>query len=218
MGCAMLAHLGFLCWLKMERGIEGELLWVSHVSLALTGVGLVIGSGLCLSTALVCVGVLHGLWLIDLLVLGLAGWSPFGATGYLVEADALTWLGTGHHFYLLPLLLVLAVRGRCFRACSVLTATLVFGVLVVLSRAVLPPEMNINGAHALFPGREGTLIRLINGLPGVWYVVVLVVGVGSLVFWPWAMVLGRVCRGAVPEPGDCENCDRDFESRWLGRA
>ncbi len=189
-GCALLAHFVFLCWLKSARGVEWEMLWVSHASLGLAAAGLVIGSGLCVSTALVSVAVLHGIWLADAALLGLTGRSLLGLTGYLAEADGLTWLGTSHHFYLLPLLAAVVVRGGAFRRASLPVAIGVFAVLAVLSRVAAPAWASVNGAHGLFPGAGGPVLSWINGLAPATYLVVLVAGVGVLLFAPawWAMV------------------------------
>jgi len=111
-GAALLVHFAVVCAVKAAKGCPEEILWMSHVGLLLAGLGLVGRSTLLVCTALLCILLLHGLWVFDCVAWWMGGSFPLSITSYLEEADAWVWLGTAHHFYLAPLLVVLVLVRR----------------------------------------------------------------------------------------------------------
>jgi len=111
-GAVLLVHFAAVCAVKVAKGRPEEILWMSHVGLLLAGLGLVGRSALLVCTALLCILLLHALWVFDCVSWWIGGSFPLGITGYLEEADTWVWLGTAHHFYLAPLLVVLVLVRR----------------------------------------------------------------------------------------------------------
>lgn len=150
-GMVFFAHFVLLCLLKMSRGIEGEILWISHAGLLLGAMGFILRSPLLVSTAFTIVAGPHLIWNFDAVVGLVTGRFPLGATRHLLGADWLTIFGTTHHIYLTPLLaLWLHQRRESTRECFWLAGGIVLA-LMALSRFMLPPELNVNFAHAVLP-------------------------------------------------------------------
>ena len=109
-GALVSLHFAIVCGIKLQKGIGGDVCWMSHLSLAFTGAGLILRSPPLLSAALIGVLVPHSVWLLDCFGWILFGSFPLGVTAYLESADARTWIATAHHFYLIPLLLFVVLR------------------------------------------------------------------------------------------------------------
>lgn len=190
LGGALLGHYIFVVGLKLSRGRPEDLLWMSHVALLLAALGLLTRRPRLLSTALTCVLLLHTMWLVDAAVGLTAGLFPLGIATYLADADALTWIGTLHHFYLVPLLIVLVVRCRCFEPAVLAAASALFAVLSILSRCLTPPSVNVNSAFGL-PRWDLPVFDLVSGLPAVPYLLALNAIVTGVFFFPAAALLLR---------------------------
>jgi MSHA pilin protein MshA len=162
LGMVLFAHFVLLCLLKMSRGIEGEILWISHAGLVLAGTGFILRSPLLVSTAFTIVAGPHLIWIFDAVVGLITGRFPLGATRYLVGADLVTVLSTTHHVYLTPLLVLWLHKQReSSRECFWLAGGIVL-TLVALSRFALPPELNVNFAHAVLPDSPSTAFAWFN--------------------------------------------------------
>jgi len=177
LGAFMLAHFVCLCALKLTRSIEGEILWVSHASLLITGLGLLLRSGLLVGVAFISIALLHTLWLLDAAGGILLGRFPLGFTSYLASADPLTIAATSHHVYLLPVTAwwLLTRRGTAQRASAaeaVIVGSLLFGLLTTAGRAFVPSALNVNFAHAFMPDVRVPILIWFNGLPTPAYLVV----------------------------------------------
>jgi hypothetical protein len=193
-GAALLVHFVVVCAVKISSGRGEEILWMSHVGLLMAGLGLVSRSVLMATTALTCVLVLHGLWLLDCLCWWTFGVFPLGATNYLVHADAWDWVATAHHFYLAPLLVVIVLRHRQWPDETLLGATAAYLFLSAISRAVTTPAANINYAFGVLTALDHPLVDLANRLPGSLYMLGLNAFVCALVFGPPALVGQRWAR------------------------
>ena len=183
------------------QGVPQELLWLSHVGLLLAGLGFALGRTLPVAVALVLILLPHSLWLIDAGCVLLLGFSPFGVANYLARADLLTWVGTIHHFYLLPLLLLRSPRGFTSFPETWLGAVSVYLTLSVISRVVSAPFENINYVHAAFPDVAWGLLRASDGLSGSAYMLGLNAFVAFVVLLPAAGWLVYRRRPPIGGPG-----------------
>lgn len=196
MGYALLAHFAAICTIKVLTGCGEEILWMSHVGLLMTGVGLVSRSILLVTTALTCILVLHSLWLADCISWWVTGVFPLGIATYLPEADAWIWVATAHHFYLAPLLLVIVLRNRQWPEETLLAAAAVYLFLTVISRAVLTPGANVNYAFGLLTAIDHPLVDLADRVPGSIYLLGLNSFVCTFMFAPVALAGKRRARAS----------------------
>ena len=202
LGAAMLAHVGFLVAIKLGQGLNHELWWLSHIGLAVAAGGLLLRSHALRNAALIALLWPHGIWLFDSAIGLLTQRFPLGLTGYLATADATTWIATAHHFYLLPVLVLLFARERRFSWDSLVIAAALLIVLTVSSRAALPATMNINMSHRLLANVEAPLIRWTDTLSGSAYLALINTWVILLFFLPAAMVLHRWSGRSVDTPAE----------------
>jgi len=206
LGALLCAHALLQAGLKLSAGSPGQLLWVCHVSLLLGGVALLCRSRLWLTTSLLLCAVVHVLWWGDLAGWAALGAPPLGIVAYLQKADALAWLGTSYHLYTLPVLGAVAWRAQVFHRQAVPSAMALSLVLLVVSRALTPAELNINRAFAV--GVDAVpLARGLDALPGNVYLLALGVAFWALGVGPAALVLwvhhnaGRDDAGTQPRAG-----------------
>lgn len=196
-GLVMLTHAALLCALKVSLSVPGEMFWISHVALAIGGLGLVLGSRDLVGVAFVAVAGLHTLWLVDLAA-GLAtGRFPLGMTAYVLTADWKVLLGTSHHFYLAPMLgWRAAKRGGYSRGAFAGAAGLLI-FLTGVSRAVMPPSLNVNFAHAVLPESESPLFVWFNALPWWAYLCIHAAVYMGVFLAPGAVLLRVLCGKTV---------------------
>lgn len=191
-GLLLLFHFTLVGIIKLTGGEGEELWWLSHIALALAGVGLLADSRLLIATALTSVLGLQAIWIVDCAIGLTTGSFPLGVTTYIQHADVLDWIATAHHFYLAPLLLTLVIRARRYPDAAVALTVGLFAVLTLVSRMWLDPGENINAAYALLPGVDEWLFRQINALPGPAYLFTLNVLACGVMFFPAAMLLRRM--------------------------
>ncbi len=198
LGALLLAHFATLCAIKLNKGLNEEILWVSHLSLALTGVGLWIRSTNLIGASFTLILFLHALWLVDCFCGLVLGRFPLGITDYLVTADAWTWIGTAHHFYLAPLLLAAVARSRVYSIQSIVLAIVLFGIVSVVSRVALPEASNINSAFRLLPRLDNPAIRQFDALPAASYLALLNLVAFGVFFLPAVAVGLLLARRRTP--------------------
>ncbi|MEL7472237.1 MAG: type II secretion system protein [Planctomycetota bacterium] len=191
-GVVMLAHVVGLAALKLARGLEGEMLWISHVALALGGLALIVRSTRLAAMAFVGVAALHTLWLLDAAMGVATGRFPLGLTAYLLEADAWTLLGTSHHLYLTPMLAVWLRGRRVEPGRAAFHAAALFALLALACRLLLPAHLNVDFAHALLPQADSAVLAWVNALAAPAFLAVLTLGAATLFFLPGALVLARL--------------------------
>lgn len=173
-GSLLLVHFVGLVVLKSSRGLGFELLWISHASLLLGGVAMLIGSARLVAAAFASIAVLHAIWIFDAACGVLLGRFPLGLTTYLLSADAAVLAATSHHLYLVPVLgLWLARRGPgCdepgILGCAALSSAM-FVILTLACRLLTPAPPNINFSHAVAPGSEIAVLRWFNRQSGAVY-------------------------------------------------
>lgn len=196
LAAALLLHFAALCWLKLTAHEPGELVWISHVTLLLAGLALMMQSSRLVALAFVSVAGVHALWVFDAIVGAITGHFPVGVTNYVETCDWATLAATVHHAYLAPVLFWwLWTRGPL--APGDWLRALAGGVglmtlLCLLSRLVLPAQVNANVAHALFPESTASAFRWYNRLPW-WSYLAIHVPVWSVVFiLPGALLLRAV--------------------------
>lgn len=190
-GGLLLLQFAAVCLIKCARGIGEDIGWLSHVALLMTAVGLVFRRRLLVSAAFVCVLVPHTVWLADFAGWLLTGTFPMQIAGYLADGDIWTWLATLHHFYLLPLLLMLFVRDRWFPQEAFPLSVAVFVYLSLVSRIALPPGSNVNYAFSVELGVANPLALWMNDLPEYAYLLALNGMMTALAFLPAAVLLRR---------------------------
>lgn len=191
LGAVLLLHFVTVCLLKLASFSGEEIGWLSHISLLIAGLGLFTGNPLLPVAALICVFAVHSLWIVDCAVGLVTGAFPIGVASYVDGADGWTWLGTAHHFYLVPLLLALHVRRPGYPKYALLLSGLVYGALTVISRLWLPPEANVNYAFAVEVLRTAPHVVWANGLPPVLFLPVVNALVCGGLFFPTAVWLRR---------------------------
>lgn len=205
-GAVMLVHTALLAWLKIERGLEGEMLWISHVALAVGGAGVMIGSARLVATAFLSVAGLHALWLFDFFAGQIRGDCPLGLTTYVMQSDWATRLGTSHHLYLTPALGWWLWRrgGASDLVADVvrpgLSAAALFALLVTVSRAALPASMNVNFAFGVMPDSSHAAFAWYRGLATWEYVpmhtMFYTIGFIAPVAAAWGLVTRMRCAGS----------------------
>ena len=149
LGVFLLVHFALVVGIKIKIGQPDDILWMSHVGLLTTACGFLARKPALVTAALIELLVLHSLWLYDCISWMLTGSFPMGLGTYLINANALVWIATAHHFYLIPLL-VIAVRSRPLHpkeALLIAIATYLF--LTCLCRVFLLPAHNINYAFGV---------------------------------------------------------------------
>ena len=196
-GAALLAHFAIVLSIKLHKGLGAEIWWISHAALLIAGVGLAARSSLLVSTALTSILVFHLVWLLDFGTWLYSGVFPLKITGYLADADCLTWIATLHHFYLVPLLIAVFLCDRQYPREALLASLAVFLYLTVVSGFALSPAANVNFAFAVLPGFEQPFIEWINGLSRTAYLLALNGTASGLIFLPTALVLRRFARRSV---------------------
>ncbi len=191
LGAVFLLHFVAVCLVKLTVYSGEEIWWLSHISLALAGLGLVLRSTLLPAAALTTVLVMHSIWLVDCAAGLSTGAFPIGVTSYVQGADAWVWLGTAHHFYLLPLLLLLQIRRPAYPNYSLLLSAAVYALLTAISRLWLPAEANVNYAFVVEVLRTAPHVAWANGLPPVFYLLVVNVFISVGFFFPTSVFLQR---------------------------
>lgn len=198
LGSLLMTHFVVVCAVKSSQSIPGDMLWMSHVSLAFAGAGLLLGSALFVHTALTAVAIPHLLWLIDFTAAAVTGEHPLRITHYLHDADAATWIATAHHFYLLPLLIIVVLRSGRYHFDAFGLAALLVILSTVISRSALPPSLNVNFAFRILPGVDVAPLHWVNGLPPGQYLIVQLAGQIGLMLLPTALLLRLLTRHALP--------------------
>lgn len=202
-GMVLMVHYVLVCSIKLHQDKSGDIWWLCHATLALAAAGFLLRARTLIAMAFIGVLVPHMLWLGDALLGSFSGLGCAGVHAYLVQADALTWLSTCHHLYLIPLLWIalsrMPDRADLQPLHALLGMTGLFVVISVVSRVALPQASNINFAHALFPASEQPLLRAINALPAAVYLLVLNCLVIGLLFVPTSLVLSRFTKGQAAE-------------------
>lgn len=190
----LLLHVALLVALKSARGIEGELLWISHVSLAIAAAGFLLRSAQLLAIAFVAIAALHTTWMIDFVVGMTTGSFPVGMADYLPTADAWTWLATSHHAYLTPLLAVMLWKRDVPIMRTFVLVVLLYTYLVIVSRLLIEPGFNVNRAHHVFLQWDHHFARNTNALPTAQFIPGLIAVVSTCFFAPSAFALRMLAR------------------------
>jgi len=192
-GALLLLHFAAVCIVKTAQLIPADVWWMSHIALALAGIGLLLASRLLIGAALTAVALPHVVWLLDFLVAQMTGVPLLGITQYLDDAGWQTWLATAHHFYLVPLLLLIACRHR-YRWESLLLAIVLAVIATLISRAALPEARNVNWAFATMPDANVAVLEHLNRLPAASYLAILLIGQVLFIMLPTALLLRRLTR------------------------
>ncbi|GJM23824.1 MAG: hypothetical protein DHS20C16_02390 [Phycisphaerae bacterium] len=149
LGAVLLFHFVLVVIIKIRIGQPTDLLWMSHVGLATAAFGFFLNKPVLVTAAFIELLALHSLWLYDCLTWMIAGSFPMGLATYLVDANVWVWTATAHHFFLLPLLLIV-VRFRPARPLEALLITIAtYLVLTCVCRAFTSPALNINYAYGV---------------------------------------------------------------------
>lgn len=150
---------------------------------------------------------MHALWIFDAIVGATTGRFPVGVTNYVGSCDWATLAATLHHAYLAPVLFWwLWCRGRVERGDWLRAWAGGVGLMTLLcliSRLLLPAQINANVAHVLFPESTASAFRWYNRLPW-WCYLSIHVPVWSVVFILPGALFVRVCELAGA---------RDFEKQ-----
>lgn len=191
LGAAMIVHFVLLVALKLSRGIEGELLWLSHVGLLLAGVGVLARSPLLVGAVFVLTTAVHALWCFDAAVGVCTGSFPLGLTAYVTTADWMVLTLTMHHVYLSPVCAWWIRRNAGDIRGAWWLALVLLVLLTGLSRAFIPAAMNINMAHTVFPRSSG-LWAWYNALPAGWFLLLHASTCGVVLLAPGMLLLERM--------------------------
>ncbi len=127
-------HAGF--W--VVRGVPENALWTCHIASFLIGAGMIFLRPRLAAVGLLWVMMGLPLWILDL-----------SAGGEFLPTSALTHVGA-------PATALFFFRRTAFPRGSWWRAVLVLGLLVLLTRLITPAEENVNLAHGIWKGWEGT--------------------------------------------------------------
>lgn len=200
LGAMMLAHFAVVCGIKIARSVPEEIWWISHISLAIAGGGLLAGSPLLRASALTNVFVLHSVWIVDCVIGLIFNVFPIGVANYMREADTWVWLGTVHHFYLLPVLLALQIRDRAYPVIALGLSAALFCFLTITSHFGLPPQSNVNYAFVIRFVPRNPIVIWANTLPPAGYLLALNVFVSVCIFFPTAVLFRRFSATPLGRP------------------
>lgn len=189
LGAACLLQFALLCFTKIHQNALCEVMWLSHVSLLIAGVALLLRRPGLLAIALINILGVHTVWLLDAAGLALTGRAPLGITAWLADADLLSWASTTHHLFLAPMLIVLVYRTRPWHWSLPLGSVGVFAILTVASRSFLPVANNINWAFGLLKALDHPAILTVNSLPGPLFLPALNIFTLVTMFLPAALLV-----------------------------
>ena len=206
-GAFLLLHVIVVCAVKTSKGISEEVLWISHVSLALAALGLIGRSSFLVALALISVLVPHTIWLVDCVVGFGLGQFPLGISRYLLQADLWDWIATAHHFYLVPVLGYFVIRGRQFPVAAIPTAMVLYVVLTICCRLMLSRSSNVNSSYAVIPLVDHPAVYWVNGLPMPAFLVFLNTWVSLTMVLPAGILLRRLINSRMH--GRCVEISRD---------
>ena len=144
-GIILLIHWILLVNDRITYSISLNLFWISHLALLTSAIGFILRSNIILSSSLISIFIMHGLWVIDFIFL-LFGNSPSTYTDYVLKLGPERRILTFHHIYLIPLLLWALWKQRKISKHAWIFASLFFLILSIISN-FLPGEHNINCAH-----------------------------------------------------------------------
>lgn len=212
----LMVHYVLVCAIKLHQGRSDEIWWLCHVTLALAAAGFMLNARTLVGMAFVGVLVPHTLWLGDAALGSFPGLGCAGVRDYLDNADALTWLSTCHHFYLIPLLWAALSRQPTKPRASLLGMAGLFVLISIVSRFLLPESANINFAHGLFPASTKRLLITINALPAAAYLLVLDSLVIGLLFVPASLVLGWFVKSASTQSSPSPSLSASGGDGFLG--
>lgn len=189
LGSFLLLHFVIICAIKTSQGYHADIFWMSHVALALAGAGFLLNSRLLIGAALTSIAYSHLLWLFDFCVAQFTHAHPLWITQYLDAADSATWVATLHHFYLLPLLLLVIRRVGVYRLDSFVLAVILTIATTLVSRALLPEARNVNWAFAIMPRANWGILQAVNALPAAAFLVALLLWQTFVMLLPAALLL-----------------------------
>ena len=198
-GIGFLLHFACIAIIKTSLGSNEDIWWLSHVALALAGVGYLLQSRRLIHASLIAIFLPHLMWLFDFAVGYATNSFPLRITTYLADATYFQWMATLHHFYLLPILLLTwsidRKRGRLNRVGvsleSLILAIVLFALLTIVSRFGLLPGSNVNSAFALLPSVSTPWVRATDQLGTTSYLLLLNVIATMLFFLPAYILLSR---------------------------
>jgi hypothetical protein len=205
LGWCMIGHFVFLMVRTFLYGTLDDLFWISHVGTLLGGLGALFRNHRLISVSLVALFSHHLFWYVDTLGWLLSGNFPFGTTGYLEEATLGGWLQSANHFFSVPFLFFLAYWQNGVDRHAWVWSTAIFAFLASISFFFLSPEANVNSVHRLWPGLDQTPLRILQNLPGGFYLIFLVMLNGFGNYLPTNLIL-RGVYGIVLKPEMRHEC------------
>jgi hypothetical protein len=188
-GAVLLAHFAITCAIKASKGITEDVLWLSHISLVVAGLGLVMRNPMLFAAALTGILFTHGMWLFDLFAWLLGYGFPLSISEYMADAPFSTWVSTGHHLYLLPLLLWIVLRTGRYPWRALPAIIIIFAVLAALSRLFTGRAANVNCAYVIDPTYGVFFLDAANRLSGAAYVLALIALMTIIFLLPAAILL-----------------------------
>lgn len=197
----LLANCAVVVTIKCAQGRTPELLWLSHLTLALTALSLLTGRARLARIALTAIAVPHLLWLGDAAWLFVAGRSPLHITAYLANATPADWAATAHHFYLLPLLGLILYRRGGWDRCDALGAWALISIAFALGRALSSPAENVNYAHGLLGTIRNPALDWLNTAPPIAYAIGYLAITAIFVVLPGSVIAYMTTRRNANNPG-----------------
>lgn len=162
-GFIMLAHFIFCLCRCVYNGVPEQVLWISHIATLIGAIAAFLRNRLLISVALItCLGH-HLLWLFDVLSWLITGNFAIGVTAYLQNASLGAWLQTSNHFFLAPILLVLAIHQGRIDKFAWIWASILFISLIAVGLFFFSRSSNVNCAYHPWPGLE----NFVSCLPGL---------------------------------------------------
>lgn len=138
-GSAMLGHFIFCLCRCIYLGVPEHVLWISHIATLIGGIGAVLRNRFLISLALVtCLGH-HLFWLFDITSWLITGNFIVGVTAYLQQASLGAWLQTSNHFFVAPMLLVLAILQGAINKYIWIWASALFVFLITVGLIFFSP-------------------------------------------------------------------------------
>ncbi len=169
-GYILLLHYILVVCIKWYFAQIHDLVWLSHASLLLSTFAFIFNSRLAYSTAITLILIPHAVWITESVIFLITDKTYFGLQLSWQEPRLLSFLGTMHHFYLLPLLLITA-RSFSFHPQAWLHAGFTFWLLTIISSLTSPTHNNVNFVFQLLPGTPLQEVLTLHAFDNPWYLI-----------------------------------------------
>ncbi len=162
LGWILIGHFAFVLGRSVYLSVPENALWICHLGTLIGGLGACLRDRRLISLALVICFGHHVFWVFDTLSWLITGRFAVGATAYLQNRSLGGWIQSVNHFFVVPVLIILAVMQGGIDKHAWIWSSLLFLLLIAISLLLLPPASNVNCAHQPWPGLEPLVLHFVS--------------------------------------------------------